>query len=65
MFILNWSVTKGVTRSSVGNDLWIPQTKLTIRRQALPYSGATLCNSLPLEIRQSTSLNTFKIRAYL
>ena len=44
--------------------MWILQTKLTIRQKALPYTGATLYNSLPLEIRQSTTLNTFKIRAY-
>jgi hypothetical protein len=29
----------------------------------LPYSGATLYNSLPLEIRNSSSVSLFKIRA--
>ena len=43
--MLKSSVTKRFTRSSV---------------RLLPYSGATLYNSLPFEIRQSTSLNSYK-----
>jgi hypothetical protein len=39
----------------------IPRNKLAIRRKALPYSGATLYNSLPLEIRNSSSVASFKI----
>jgi hypothetical protein len=42
----------------------INQSDLAIRRKALPYSGATLYNSLPLEIRNSSSVASFKIRTY-
>ena len=48
LFQLKSSVTNRVTRSSADNDLWEPRNKLAIRRKALPYSGATLYNSLPL-----------------
>jgi hypothetical protein len=37
---------------------------LTIRQKTLKFSGATLYNSLPRATRQSTSLSSFKIRAY-
>ena len=40
------------------------RTKLTIRQKTLKFSGATLYNSLPRATRQSTSLSSFKIRAY-
>ena len=64
MFVLKSSVTKRITRSSENNELWIPRTKLTIRQKTLKFSGATLYNSLPHATRQSTSLSSFKIRAY-
>jgi hypothetical protein len=64
LFQLKSSVTNRVTRSSADNDLWVPRNKLAIRRKALPYSGATLYNSLPLEIRNSSSVASFKIRTY-
>jgi hypothetical protein len=64
LFQLKSSVTNRVTSSSADNDLWVPRNKLAIRRKALPYSGATLYNSLPLEIRNSSSLASFKIRTY-
>ena len=64
MFVLKSSVTKRITRSSENNELWIPRTKLTIRQKTLKFSGATLYNSLPRATRQSTSLSSFKIRAY-
>ena len=64
MFVLKSSVAKQITRSSENNELWIPRTKLTIRQKTLRYSGAILYNSLPLATRQSTSLSSFKLRAY-
>jgi hypothetical protein len=64
LFQLKSSVTNRVTRSCPDNDLWVPRNKLAIRRKALPYSGATLYNSLPLEIRNSSSVASFKIRTY-
>jgi hypothetical protein len=36
MFILKLSVTKRITRSSVSKDEWMLQTRLTMRRKALP-----------------------------
>jgi hypothetical protein len=42
----------------------INDMKLTIRQRTLKFSGATLYNSLPRATRQSTSLSSFKIRAY-
>ncbi len=68
MFVLKSSVAKRITRSPENNELWIPRTKLTIivvqYYTPLKYSGAILYNSLPLATRQSTSLSSFKLRAY-
>ncbi len=67
MFVLKSSVAlqwQRITRSSENNELWIPRTKLTIRQKTLKYSGAILYNSLPLATKQSTSLSSFKLRAY-
>ena len=45
-----------------GSDcsLAIPQPRTNYCKRSLCYSGAVLWNSLPLDIRQSPSLNEFK-----
>ena len=40
--------------------LAIPQPRTNYCKRSLSYSGAVLWNSLPLDIRQSLSLNAFK-----
>ena len=64
MFIFKLLVTNQVTRSSMGNDLWIPRIKLTVRQKTLTHSGTTLYNRLPLEIRRSSSASSFETRLY-
>ena len=54
--------THKVTRSSVRQDLIIPKANLCITRKSLAYSSAVSYNNLPIEIRQSTSLNVFKVK---
>ena len=41
-------------------SLAIPQPRTNYCKRSLAYSGAVLWNSLPLDIRQSLSLNEFK-----
>ena len=41
-------------------SLAIPQPRTNYCKRSLSYSGAVLWNGLPLDIRQSPSLNVFK-----
>ena len=64
MFTLKSMRTHKVTRSSVRQDLITPKANLCMTRKSLAYSGAVSYNNLPKEIRQSTSLNVFKVKLY-
>ncbi len=52
------------TRSIVGKDLKVPNRNLCVTRKALPYSGATLYNQLPSQIRRASTFKTFKTMSY-
>ena len=56
--------THKVTRSSVRQDLITPKANLCITRKSLACSGAVSYNNLPKEMRQSSSLNVFKVKLY-
>jgi len=45
-------------------SLAIPQPHTNYCKRSLSYSGAVLWNSLPLDIRQSPSLDEFKSKNY-
>ncbi len=57
-------VSQRTTRSSVNNQLYIPNRHLCVSRRALSYSGATLYNMLNDDIKSSVSLASFKHKAY-
>ena len=48
------------------NDIHLPKPKLSLGKRTFRYSGTLLFNSLPLRIKASTSLTSFKnfIRQY-
>ena len=58
------SVSQRVTRSTQNNDLYVPNNKLNLTRNGLAYSGATLYNILPSNIRNIRSLASFKKELY-
>ena len=64
MFKIKSAHQTRVTRSSTRQDLCIPKAKLTLTRKALPYSGATLYNKLPLNVRGAMTLKDFTTKAY-
>ena len=47
------------TRSNC-NQLYTPKPYCELFRKSFMYSGAAIWNSLPLHVRNSTSVNTFK-----
>ena len=44
------------------NTLTLPQPRTDYLKKSFSYSGAQLWNSLPVELRQATSLNDFKTK---
>ena len=58
----------GKERVAMGTDLFnaIPQPRTYYCKGSLSYSGAVLWNGLPLDIRQSLSLDVFerKLKSY-
>ena len=44
------------------NTLVLPQPRTDYLKKSFSYSGAQLWNSLPIELRQATSLNAFKTK---
>ena len=44
------------------NKLAVPKPRTNYLKNSFCYSGATLWNSLPIEIRQADSLNSFRTR---
>ena len=50
----------------VNNEIHHPKPKLSLGKRTFRYSGTLLFNSLPLRIKASTSLTSFKnfIRQY-
>jgi len=55
------SVFKRTTRNSSKHYLWVPtKYKLSITRKGLPYSGATIYNTLPEDIKTVKSIKLFK-----
>ena len=48
------------TRAVSNKDLIIPHYHLSICKTSISYSGATFWNSLPIEVRGSSSLSIFK-----
>jgi hypothetical protein len=63
MFIFINQVHARQTRQSIKNDLYVPpRAKLNTFRNAIRYSGASIWNNLPNEIRDSTSSAMFKTK---
>ena len=52
--------TNSTIRSVTNLDFWIPQSKLEIYKNSLPYSGPGVWNSLPKEIKVCQKLTSFK-----
>ena len=54
-------------RSVANKNFLIPRPKLNLFKNSLSYSGAIIWNSIPLEIKESNSLNIFvnKCKAWL
>ena len=44
------------------NTLTLPQPRTVYLKKSFSFSGAQLWNSLPIELRQATSLNDFKTK---
>ena len=49
-----------ITRNVSNNNLALPSLSTSLYKRSFSYNGALLWNSLPLYIRNSSSLNTFK-----
>ena len=54
-------------RSVVNQNFLVPRPKLNLFKNSLTYSGAIIWNSIPLEIKNSNSLNIFvnKCKAWM
>ena len=48
------------TRSTNRNQLYTTKPNCELFRKSFMYSGAAICNSLPLHVKNATSVNTFK-----
>ena len=59
-FVLNKSIRERNTRQS--NNIYLPKPNLEIFKKSFKYAGAYHFNTLPNDIKQSLSLNSFKIR---
>ena len=47
------------TRSTNSNQLYTPKPNCELFRKSFMYSGAAIWNSLPLHVKNATSVNTF------
>ena len=61
-FVLQ-SSTYNTRSSSIGNVI-VPKPKLEAYRKSFVYTGSVLWNSLPVQIRNSLSLHSFKKASY-
>ena len=54
-------------RSVANKNFLVPKPKLNLFKNSLTYSGAIIWNSIPLEIKNSSSLNIFvnKCKAWM
>jgi len=59
-FQLSNTTHNRILRSSNNNELHIPKPRLEFYRKSLSYSGPKIWNSIPLNIREATSLQQFK-----
>ena len=50
------------TRSMVNGNLFIPANHLMAEQRSLRYAGSKLWSEIPYEIKNSDSLNSFKIK---
>ena len=50
------------TRADSRNDLVIPRTRTMIGGRAISVAGPSLWNNIPLHVRESNTVNTFKNR---
>ena len=48
------------TRSTNCNQLYTPKLNCELFGKSFMYSGAAIWNSLPLHVKNATSVNTFK-----
>ena len=48
------------TRSTNCNQLYTPTPNCELFRKSFMYSGPVIWNSLPLDVKNATSINTFK-----
>ena len=48
------------TRSTYCNQLYTPKPNSELFLKSFVYSGAAIWNSLPLHVKNATSVNTFK-----
>ena len=51
-------------RSTSTNNLYLPRIRTEIMRKSLSYSGALLWNDLPLSLKNSPNLSSFKSQFY-
>ncbi len=58
------NITTRSTRLSTNNSTYIPKHNLCVSRRVVRYSGATLYNTLDLSTQSSSSLSSFKHRAF-
>ena len=57
---MSW-LTVDLTRAVSNKDLIIPHSHLSICKTSVSNSGATFWNSLPIEVRNSSSLSILNI----
>ena len=53
------SIINTTPRSASNENFVIPRPKLSIFKESLSYSGSVIWNSIPREIKNSSSLNCF------
>ena len=58
--LINLKAPSRLLRSSSHNLLHVPFTTTAIGRKAFSFAAPTVCNSIPLSIRQSPSIGSFK-----
>lgn len=59
-FITLRPITTRVTRAVTNRECVVPLRKTSFGQNVLSYKGSTLCNSLPISVRECASLATFK-----
>ena len=61
-FDLQNKVSQRITRN--GSDVHIDYRRTALEQKAVSVSGAKLCNSIPINIRNSYTIVTFKSQMY-